>query len=310
MAKDGGHPGKSLRRRLAEALDPDLRHEPGLSPANGVFALLILASTVMVILETEEPIFLANRAFFWWGERIVGAIFIAEYLVRAWCAQENPQFGRGWRGVFRYVFSIGSLVDLLAIVPSLFLLNGQATLSLRIFRILRMARVARLGRLSNAWEHMIKAIAARREELFLAFAAGLILMLLSSSLLYMVEGPVQPMQFGSIPRAMWWSVITLTTIGYGDAVPVTVFGRILAAFTALAGIGLIAMPTGIIAAALSDSVQLRRIAEEQFERDEREKAQREAEEREAEERRQLEEREAELRRIEERKSGDETDPVT
>jgi voltage-gated potassium channel len=299
MAKDGAYKGKTLRRRLAEALDPDLRHEPGLSPANSLFAILILISTVMVILETEDTLLDAHRAFFFWGERIVGAIFIAEYLVRAWCAQENPQFGRGWRGLMRYVFSIGSIVDLIAILPGLFLLQGQNFLTIRILRIARMARVARLGRLSNAWEHMIKAIAARREELFLAFAAGLILMLLSSTLLYMVEGPVQPMQFGSIPRAMWWSVITLTTIGYGDAVPITLPGRILAAFTALAGIGLIAMPTGIIAAALSDSVQLRRIAEEQFERDERERAEREAEE-----------REAEQRKLEEGKTSDDADPVT
>lgn len=261
----------SLRRRLAEALDPDLRLSTGLSKTNLFFAGLILVSTAMVVLETEPSVFDAHRRIFFYGERVVGAVFIIEYVVRAWCAQDNPQFGPGLRGVFRYIFSIGSLVDLLAIVPSLFLLQGQATLSLRIFRVLRMLRVARLGRLSNAWTHMINAIAARREELFLAFAAGLILMLTSSTLLYMAEGTVQPAQFGSIPRAMWWSIVTLTTIGYGDAVPITLLGKILAAFTAFCGIGLIAMPTGIIAAALSDSVQLRRMAlQAELERERRE----------------------------------------
>ncbi len=299
MAKDSPHPATTLRHRLAVALDPDLRHHPGLSPANTFFAILILVATVMVVVETEDSVFNAHRLFFYWGERLISALFISEYLVRAWCAQENPQFGRGFRGLFRYIFSIGSLVDLVAIIPAIILFNGQATLSFRIFRILRMLRIARLGRLSNAWEHMIKAIGARREELFLAFAAGLIIMLTSATLLYMAEGEVQPTTFGSIPRAMWWSVVTLTTIGYGDAVPVTLLGKIFAAFTALAGIGLIAMPTGIIAAALSDSVQLRRIAEEQFERDEREREQRAAEE---EERR--------IAQLEEGKTGDDADPVT
>ncbi|MFO1015767.1 MAG: ion transporter [Caulobacteraceae bacterium] len=260
-----------MRRRIAEALDPDLRHATGLSRTNLVFAGLILISTAMVVLETEPSVFDAHRRIFFYGERLVGTIFVIEYIVRAWCAQENPQFGRGLKGLLGYVFSVGSLVDLLAIVPSLFLFQGQATLSLRIFRVLRMLRVARLGRLSNAWTHMINAIAARREELFLAFAAGLILMLVSSTLLYMAEGTVQPDKFGSIPRAMWWSIVTLTTIGYGDAVPVTLFGKILAAFTAFCGIGLIAMPTGIIAAALSDSVQLRRMAlQAELERERRE----------------------------------------
>ncbi len=272
MADGAKRYAPTLRRRVAEAIDPDMRHHVGLSLVNSVLVVLILASTIMVVLETEPEIFDRYREVFFWGERLVGAIFITEYIVRAWAAQENPQFGPGLKGIVKYVFSIGSLVDLVAILPTLVLLNGQTTLSLRIFRMLRMLRVTRLGRLSNAWVHMARAIAARRDELFLAFGAAIILMLLSSTMLYMVEGEQQPQTFGSIPRAMWWSITTLTTIGYGDAIPITFVGRILAGVTAFCGIGVIAMPTGIIAAALSDSVQLRRIAEElELEREERER---------------------------------------
>ena len=262
MVKDAARRPRTWRRRIAEMLDPDLRHKQGLSLANTIIALIIVASTAMVVLETEPTLFEAHRRAFFLGERLVGAIFVIEYIIRAWTAQENPQFGKGWKGFFRYFFSIGSLVDLLAILPTLLFIEGQDALALRIFRVLRMARAARLGRLSNAWEHMFRAIASRRDELFLAFGSGLMLMLVSSTLLYMVEGDRQPQTFGSIPRAMWWSIVTLTTIGYGDAIPVTLVGKILAGITAVLGIGVIAMPTGIIAAALSDSVQLGRIADE------------------------------------------------
>lgn len=255
--------GKSFRRKVAEALDPDMRRGEGLSLTNMIFATLVILSTVVVVLETEPSLFDRHQRVFLVLERIFATIFSIEYVFRAWSAQENPQFGRGWKGFLKYVFSIGSLVDLVAIIPTVLLIGGQATLSLRLFRVLRMLRVARLGRLSNAWEHMVQALASRREELFLAFCAGLMLMMLSSTCLYLVEGPVQPQQFGSIPRAMWWSVVTLTTIGYGDTVPITPLGKFLAAITALCGIGLIAMPTGIVAAALSDGVQRRRQAEMQ-----------------------------------------------
>ena len=260
--KAPARPGKSLRRKVAEALDPGLRRGDGLSTVNSIFAVLVLGSTALVVAETEPSLFLRHERFFLIGEQAFALIFSIEYIFRAWSAQENPRFGPGWKGILKYVVSLGSLIDLLAIIPTVLLIGGQATLSLRLFRVLRMLRVARLGRLSNAWRHMAEALASRREELFLAFCAGLMLMLISSTLLYMVEGPAQPEQFGSIPRAMWWSVVTLTTIGYGDSIPITPLGKVLAAFTALCGIGLIAMPTGIVAAALSDGVQRRRIAEE------------------------------------------------
>ena len=262
---------RSLRRRVAEALDPDLHHTSGLSLVNALIGLLVVISTLVVVMETEPAMLARYRDAFLTAERAFVAAFTVEYLLRAWTARENPKFGPGLRGLTRFVFSAGSLIDLAAIIPTLIMLGGHHALSLRLLRILRVIRVVRLGRLSNAWAHMLRAIGARREELFLAFTAGVILLLVSSTLLYLAEGDRQPEAFGSIPRAMWWSVTTLATIGYGDAVPVTFLGKLLAGLTALCGIGVVAMPTGIIAAALSDSVQLRRLADElALEREQRE----------------------------------------
>jgi voltage-gated potassium channel len=119
-------------------------------------------------------------------------------------------------------------------------------------------RIAKLGRMSAAITVLTDAIMARRFELLVSLAVAVMALILSSTAMYLVEGAVQPEAFGSIPRAMWWSIVTLTTIGYGDVVPVTALGRIVAGITAICGIGLIAAPTGVLAAAMSDAVKHRR----------------------------------------------------
>ena len=142
-----------------------------------------------------------------------------------------------------------AIVDLLAILP--FILTGGAYNSfiIRLLKLLRLLRVAKVGRFSQAWVSLSDAIYGRRFELALSGAVAF---------LYVLEGNTQPDAFGSIPRALWWSVATLTTVRYGEVTPVTVMGRIFAGLTAIAGIGLIAMPTGILAAAFSEAMQSRK----------------------------------------------------
>jgi len=135
----------------------------------------------------------------------------------------------------------------------------------RLFRLVRILRLAKLGRMTSAWQHLAEAVRSRKDELLLSLVAGLALMLVSATVLYMVEGTVQPDKFGSIPRALWWSVATLTTIGYGDVFPITPVGKVFASITALTSIGLVAMPTGILAAAFSEALQEHRRALERSE---------------------------------------------
>lgn len=243
----------SLRRRLWQALDPRAR-DRGLSTLNIVLAGLILLSVGLAVLETEVT--LAHLAgLMGVAEVALGVVFAVEYLARLWAAPEED--GRSENARLRFVVSPAGLADLAAVI-SAFLPAASAGLLLRLVRLLRLFRLAKLGRLSRAWSDMAVAIANRREALALSFGLALVAILLAATALYLVEGAVQPEAFGSIPRAAWWAVATLTTIGYGDVYPVTAIGRALGAVAAVASIGLVALPAGILAAAFSEAMDGRR----------------------------------------------------
>ena len=170
------------------------------------------------------------------------------------CSFQGPEFA-GVAGRLRYVFSIPSLIDLAAILPFLFVFGASDAYLLRLFRLMRILSLAKLGRFSNALKNISVAISKRRYELFMSLFAAIIVMLLAATVLYLAEGASNPQSFGSIPRAMWWGVATMTKVGYGGAFPMTVFGKICASIFAIAAIGVIAMPTGILAAAFSEAFQ-------------------------------------------------------
>lgn len=220
--------------------------------------MLICLGVAMAVLQSEPEILNGRERLFRIGEVAFAVVFLVEYLARLWIAAENPRYGPGWRGVARYVISFPALVDLLALSSLFMTLLGGEGVVLRLFRLSRMLMLARLGRFSTAIGTIIHAITSRRYELIMSLAIGGMLLLVSSTVLYVIEGAGQPDDFGSIPRAMWWSIATLTTVGYGDAYPLTPFGKVVAGLTAVTGIGLIAMPTGILAAAFSDAIQRHR----------------------------------------------------
>lgn len=260
---DEGAPELSLRYRLNVMLDPTRRTGRGLSMVNRVVVGSILVAGALAIVETEPS--LADRfgQVFLVMELVLGGLFSLEYLARLWVAPEQHADVAPWRARLAFVLSPAGLTDLIAIASSLLVASGSSALLLRIVRVGRILRLAKLGRMSRALNHMITAVAVRREELMLSLVGGMVLMVIAATALYLAEGHVQPDKFGSIPRALWWSVATLTTIGYGDVYPVTPLGKILAALTAIFSIGLIAMPTGILAAAFSDGLQRhRRVVDE------------------------------------------------
>jgi voltage-gated potassium channel len=252
-------PEKSRRRRLFENLDPTAWPAAGLSPLNKLLALLICMAAAVAILESERTVHRGNESLFFLAEIMFTAIFATEYAARLWTIGENPDYA-GFTGRLRYALTPSALIDLLAVLPMFVVFLGSEAFILRIFRLIRILRLARLGRFSTAAMAISTAVKARRYELLMSLGVAGVLLLISSTLLYVVEGEGQPDNFGSIPRAMWWSIATLTTVGYGDVYPMTVVGRIFAGITAITGIGLIAMPTGILAAAFSDAIQAQRVA--------------------------------------------------
>lgn len=228
-----------------------------MSPVNKIVCWLIMGATALAVLETEDTIMKSYHGIVILLELFFVSAFTVEYSCRLYAVGENPRFA-GWRGRIRYVFSFWSIIDLLAILPYILTLGASNSLIVRLVKLCRILRVARLGRFSQAFRALVEAFSERKYELALASIAAGLLLILSSTLLYVAEAETQPETFGSIPRALWWSVATLTTVGYGDVTPITPLGKLMAGTTALAGIGLIALPTGILAAALSDAFQRQR----------------------------------------------------
>jgi len=231
--------------------------EPGLSIFNRILAIVILASIFAMVLETE-PSFVEA-----YGDnlRLVLAgfaiLFAVEYLIRVWVAGHNPEF-QGFRGRLRYMLSFGALVDLIAFLPALLSLGGIDSFILRLARIARIVRFAKLGYYSRAIQNIESAVRQCGRELMISFAIAWGLILLGATLMYLVEGAAQPEVFGSIPRALWWSVVTLTTVGYGDTYPVTALGQICASMVAFVGVGTVALPAGILAGAFQQGAAQRR----------------------------------------------------
>lgn len=153
-----------------------------------------------------------------------------------------------------YAISPIAVIDLLAIAPTIL---GFVTPELYLLRIIRLVRIGRLGRserFHKSIKHFNNAIKSKGEELRISAVYSMVLVLISSSLMYLAEGSIQKEQFGSIPRCLWWSIITVTTVGYGDSTPVTALGKIIASLTAICGIAVIAIPIGLISAGFSESI--------------------------------------------------------
>ena len=215
-------------------------------------ALLIVANVLAVVFETV-PAF-AERA----GglldafEAVSLAVFSVEYLLRLWSAGEHAAF-RGAPGRLYWMATPGALVDLLAIAPSLLALGGDMRV-VRVLRLARLMRIAKLGRYSFALRTLREVVQKKAPDLLSMAFVLLILLVLSSALMFQLEHEAQPEAFSSIPATMWWGIVTLTTIGYGDMSPITIEGRLVGAFVAVLGIGMFALPAGLLGSAFVDEL--------------------------------------------------------
>jgi len=196
-----------------------------------------------------------------WGAVLDGfevfsvAVFTAEYVARLWSCTVDSRFEGGIRGRLHFALKPLSLIDLAAVAPFYLPFVGVDLRSLRALRLLRLARVAKVGRYYSSLALIKRVFRAKKEELVLTTVLMGLLLIISSSLLYYVENPAQPEVFSSIPATMWWAIATLTTVGYGDMYPVTVLGKVLAGSIAVLGIGMFALPTGIIGAGFVEEIQ-------------------------------------------------------
>ena len=222
-------------------------------------SILIVVNLIAVCLETIDSLFLEYKTIFVAVELVSVSIFSIEYVLRIWSRPSAPdEYGKTATSKrLGYIFSFTGIIDLLAILPSILplLLGG---VDLRWLRILRLMRLLKFSHYSSALEDLFSAVQHERRSFAATLYLLILAILISSSLIYVFEQNVQPEHFGSIPDAMWWTVVTLTTVGYGDIVPMTVAGKLVATLTALMGVCVVALLTGIVATGFTNQVSMRR----------------------------------------------------
>ena len=217
--------------------------------------VLIALNVVVVAIETVPGIYEANKVAFIIFDTFSVGVFTVEYVGRVWVSREDLRYQGRW-GRLRYMLTPMAVVDFLAIAP--FYLAHFIGVDLRFLRAVRMLRVFKLTRYSSAMNLLLIVLKEEASTLLAGFFILFIMLILAASGAYIVEHNVQPEAFGSIPESMWWALVTLTTVGYGDVTPITPLGRMFGGLVTVIGIGVAALPAGIIASGLADHVRRRR----------------------------------------------------
>lgn len=207
---------------------------------------LISLNVVATIIESsiKSPDVLAGLKIF---EVFSIITFSIEYMLRLWVSDfYHPEYPH-WKARLKYAISGMAIIDLLAILPFYlpFLIKVDLR-ALRILRLFRLMRILKLNRYTESMMTILRVVRKKSSELISAIIVVLVLMVVAASLMYSVESVAQPEVFASMGDALWWAVATLTTVGYGDIYPITLLGKLLASLIALLGIGIVAIPTGII----------------------------------------------------------------
>ena len=216
---------------------------------------LIALNVLSVILETVPEVEASAGVWLRWFDLFSVVVFSVEYVLRIWSSVEGPARHRALTGRIRFALTPLLLVDLLAILPFYLPMAGVDLRILRGVRLFRLFRILKLARYSEALRTLGRVFARRQAELGLTVVMVGFLLLLASALMFFAEHGAQPEKFPSIPAAMWWGIVTLTTLGYGDVYPVTLVGRVIGGLFALVAILLIAMPTAILGSSFMEELQ-------------------------------------------------------
>ena len=246
-----------MRRRIHELLEVG-NNEDGFSRFVDVFLLvLIIANVAALVVSTDHRIHEAAPQFFFWFESISFGIFAVEYMLRLWACTTEPGYEHPVGGRLRYMIKPLMLSDAVAVFSFFIVLAvpPDSGVNLGVLRALRLvSRGAKLARYSPGLQALTLVLLSRRSELLAVISVVGALLVLASTLMYYFEQSAQPDKFSSIPATMWWSIITVTTVGYGDIAPITPLGRLLAGVIALLGIGIFALPAGILGSGFMEQV--------------------------------------------------------
>ena len=223
---------------------------------NFILIVLILENVAAVLLESVNDIYQSYRLFFDMFEHLSIAIFSFEYLLRMWSIAEKEPFESAWKNRLKWIKSGGAIIDLLAILPAY--INFFVPIDLRFLRILRLLRLLKLTRYFVSLQILLRVIEREKGSFQAVVFILSIMIVMAAACVYVVESKAQPDVFTSIPASMWWAVVTLTTVGYGDVTPITPLGRFLGAIITVLGVGLAALPAGILANGLANELEQRK----------------------------------------------------
>lgn len=246
-----------IQRRLFEILEAPPENDPISRLVNRLLAVLILANIAAVILESVGTLNAKYQVAFQVFETCSLMIFVAEYLARVWVSVHCAKFGSSAAGRLKYICSPLALIDLAAIIPPLMTGFTSDFRFLRALRVLRMLRIWKLTRYSVSLQIVRSAVLETANQLFAVAAILVVVVIVSSGLMYVVEHPAQPEQFSNVFSSMWWTLETLTMINYDDMAPITPIGKFLGVMIGLVGVGMFAMPAGILASAFIDQLKKR-----------------------------------------------------
>jgi len=250
-----------IRQRVFEIIEKSKDGDKASAVFDWFLTILISLNVIAVVTGSVDEIQAKYNKLFTWFDYFSIAIFSIEYFLRLWTAPNKFPLTRKPRFLpyVCYIFSFMGIIDLCAILPFYLPLIVAVDLRvLRILRLFRLLRVLKLTRYNNSMKMIIKVLHEEKEKLFITIFFMMVMILMASSVMYFAENTAQPDKFPNIPATLWWAVATLTTVGYGDVYPVTVLGKLLGSIISIMGIGLIAMPSGIISMGLIKEAETRK----------------------------------------------------
>lgn len=247
---------KSIEKALYYIVDENDEHNRLSKFFNYFLMVLIILSVGEMALETDDGIFLPYRNYFRIFDFFTVMVFSTEYIIRIMTAHLIPE-NKGktrWQAVKTYIFSFAGLVDLLSILPFYLDFTNLDLRVLRMLRLLRFFRVFKITRYNDSMKLVADVIRDKRSEIGVIMGLIFIIMIIASFIMFYAEHKDNAEQFPNVLSCLWWAIVTMTTIGYGDVYPITTAGKVVGSIMALLGIGLVAMPTGIISAGFLEKI--------------------------------------------------------
>jgi voltage-gated potassium channel len=236
----------TFRKKLFRILEPTTKDTLTERVFEWFLIILIILNIIATLASSMKDVYETYTNQFYYFELFSVAVFTIEYIARIYSIVENPKYSHPLYGRIAFSTSSMAIIDLLAFIPFYITLLPMDLRFLRIFRLFGLLRMFKVVRYLHALKIFKQVLTERREQLVLSLIFILFILVLTSTVMYYVETEAQPTKFTSIPATMWWGIETLTTVGYGDMIPITPWGRILGGIFAIAGVGLLALPAAIL----------------------------------------------------------------